>query len=109
MLIRLSLAAALVLACLSPALAHDPHGNPNWIANGGYISPIDGQHCCGKFDCFQLNAADITEAKNGSYYIKSLTEIVPRQEVQTSRDGNYWRCKKPDGARRCFFAPPGSI
>jgi len=33
-------------------------------------------------------------------------EIVPFSEVQPSPDGEYWRCKRPDGSRRCFFAPP---
>jgi len=33
-------------------------------------------------------------------------EVVPYGEVQASRDGEYWRCKRPDGSRRCFFAPP---
>src|SRR5262245_61926059 len=25
-----------------------------------------------------------------------------------SPDGEFWRCKRPDGSRRCFFAPPPS-
>jgi hypothetical protein len=31
---------------------------------------------------------------------------VPFNEAQPSPDGEYWRCKRPDGSRRCFFAPP---
>jgi len=34
------------------------------------------------------------------------SEIVPAHEAQPSPDGAYWRCKRPDGTRRCFFAPP---
>jgi hypothetical protein len=81
-------AAIAVVAVLAggSAIAHDQHGNPNWITNGKFLSPIDGQHCCGVHDC--------------------LNEIVPFREVQASQDGRYWRCKKPDGTRRCFFAPP---
>jgi hypothetical protein len=33
-------------------------------------------------------------------------ELVPFKETQPSPDGAYWRCKRPDGTRRCFFAPP---
>jgi hypothetical protein len=36
------------------------------------------------------------------------TELVPYSEAQPSPDGAYWRCKRPDGTRRCFFAPPPS-
>jgi hypothetical protein len=38
-----------------------------------------------------------------------VNEFVPPREVQKSKDGNYWRCKKGDGTRRCFFAPPGAV
>jgi hypothetical protein len=33
-------------------------------------------------------------------------ESVPFNEAQPSPDGEFWRCKRPDGTRRCFFAPP---
>ena len=33
-------------------------------------------------------------------------ESVPFSEAQPSPDGEFWRCKRPDGTRRCFFAPP---
>ena len=33
-------------------------------------------------------------------------ELVPFGEAQPSPDGAYWRCQRPDGSRRCFFAPP---
>jgi len=88
--------------------AHDQLGNPNWIANGHYTSPIDGSHCCGINDCAELSSDDVREVAGG-YYIAKLNEVIPFREVQVSRDGQYWRCKKPDGSRRCFFAPPGSI
>lgn len=35
-------------------------------------------------------------------------ETVPFSEAMPSPDGEYWRCKRPDGSRRCFFAPPPS-
>jgi len=90
------------------ALAHDRFGNPNWIANGHFTSPIDGSHCCGVADCFEIPASDVQET-NGGYLLIRMNEVVPAREVQVSKDGNYWRCKKPDGSRRCFFAPPGAV
>jgi hypothetical protein len=84
---RLFLLGGLVGLIATGAFAHDRFGNPNWIANGHYTSPIDGSHCCGEADCFE----------------------IPAREVQPSREGNYWRCRKPDGSRRCFFAPPGAV
>ena len=89
------------------ALAHDRYGNPNWIANGHFTSPIDGSHCCGERDCFEIPASEVQET-NGSYLLIKINELVPAREVQPSKDGNYWRCKKRDGSRRCFFAPPSA-
>jgi hypothetical protein len=98
--------AALVAAVLfsGSALAHDS-GPGSWIRNGNFISPLDGAHCCGEHDCFALDPDDVREAAGG-YLIRSLDELVPPREVQWSRDGRYWRCRKADGTRRCFFAPP---
>ena len=31
---------------------------------------------------------------------------TPFNEAQPSPDGEFWRCKRADGSRRCFFAPP---
>lgn len=89
------------------ALAHDS-GPGSWIRNGNFISPLDGAHCCGEHDCFALDPDDVREAAGG-YLIRSLNELVPAREVQWSRDGQYWRCRKADGTRRCFFAPPPAI
>jgi hypothetical protein len=104
----LSLFGVAVLVAATGALAHDKWGNPNWIANGHFVSPIDGSHCCGVNDCVELSTAEVQEVTNG-YLLSRLNEVVPFKEVQISRDGQYWRCKKPDGSRRCFFAPPPSI
>jgi hypothetical protein len=102
----LTAAAAALIA--GGALAHDQHGNPNWIANGRFISPIDGQHCCGVHDCFVLSDDDVKEVAGGVLVV-SMNEVVPFKEVQISKDGRYWRCKKADGSRRCFFAPPPNV
>jgi hypothetical protein len=33
---------------------------------------------------------------------------VPFGEAQPSPDGEFWRCRRPNGSRRCFFGPPPS-
>lgn len=95
-------AAAVVFAaaCMPPpAAAHD-----HWINRGDYVDPRSGVHCCGPNDCFALPASDI-EATPGGYRIRSTGELVPYREVLPSEDASFWRCKKFDGSRRCFFAP----
>jgi hypothetical protein len=84
------------------------HGPAAWIATGRYVSPIDGQHCCGEHDCFEIQNEQVRSTGSG-YLLIHLNEIVPFREAQPSKDGNYWRCKKPDGSRRCFFAPPSAV
>lgn len=99
MMIRM-LSAAILTA--SSALGHD-----FWINKGRYVSPRDGIHCCGESDCFEIPPADIKETPSG-YLILTNKEVVPCSEATPSEDGRFWRCKKPNGERRCFFAPPGS-
>jgi hypothetical protein len=83
------------------------HGHDIWIDRGNFKSPIDGSHCCGPHDCVVVPAEQVSQLGQG-YYLRTFNEVVPFLEVQVSRDGNYWRCKKGDGSRRCFFAPPPS-
>ena len=93
---RLLAGAALVIA--SDALAHD-----SWISRGGLRNPA-GEWCCGEGDCFVVPNAQVSVSTAG--YRLFSTETVPFSETQPSPDGAYWRCKRPDGTRRCFFAPP---
>lgn len=96
-----SLALALVLLA-SQALAHD-----EWISRGGHrgVGPNAGEWCCGEGDCFVIPGEQV--GVNGvGYVLWGGKEVVPFAEAQPSPDGAYWRCKRPDGARRCFFAPP---
>jgi hypothetical protein len=37
---------------------------------------------------------------------ENVNEVVPYNQSLPSPDGAYWRCKRPDGSPRCFFAPP---
>jgi hypothetical protein len=95
--------AALPFMLAGGAFAHD-----HWINHGNYVSPVDGVHCCGDNDCFQI-ANDDVKVTAGGYLVVSLNEVVPFKEAQKSEDGHFWRCKRPDGKRRCFFAPPPNV
>lgn len=80
------------------AVAHD-----SWISRGGLRNPA-GEWCCGEGDCFVVPSGSVE--LNGSGYELFGVESVPFSEAQPSPDGAFWRCKRPDGSRRCFFAPP---
>lgn len=108
MLSRLAVAGALVLAVL-PAAAHD-----SWISNGGYRSPATNEWCCGDVDCEVIPKERVHITAAG--YVVTVpvdleghmqAETVPFSETLPSQDGQYWRCHRVDGKRRCFFAPPG--
>ena len=98
---RVGLVATL-LAIGSLASAHD-----SWINRGGFRNAA-GEWCCGAGDCFTIPGEKVSV--NGIGYIlrEYGNELVPFSEAQPSPDGAYWRCKRADGSRRCFFAPPPS-
>jgi len=66
-----------------------------------------GEWCCGVGDCFEMPKSIISMDGKGYWLFK--LEHVPFAEVQPSMDGGFWRCKRPDGSRRCFFAPPPAM
>lgn len=82
------------------ASAHD-----SWISRGG-LKNAAGEWCCGEGDCFEVPKADVALDGSGAGYLLYQTELVPFAEAQPSPDGAFWRCKRPDNSRRCFFAPP---
>ena len=86
------------LLVASLALAHD-----SWISRGA-LRNAAGEWCCGEGDCSIVPSEQFHIAVSG--YLLYNTETVPFSEAQPSPDGSYWRCKRPDGSRRCFFAPP---
>ena len=116
-----ALAAALLYSAVqwcTGALAHN-----SWISRGGYNGKgqAAGEWCCGEGDCGVLVAGEVHATAEGyevdaAFQIGSgagaiterVREIVPYSEAQPSPDGAYWRCKRPNGSRRCFFAPPPS-
>jgi hypothetical protein len=83
-----------------PAAGHD-----FWINHGAYKAPT-GEHCCGDNDCRALGPEEVKITPRG--YVLTNGELVPFAEAQASEDGEYWRCKRFDGSRRCFFAPQPS-
>lgn len=106
---RCFLAALALAGTLSFAYSHD-----SWISRGGHRNAA-GEWCCGEGDCFVVPKDRILMTAGG-YAIVGPTagadgvsvpvEVVPFAEAQPSPDGQFWRCKRPDGSRRCFFAPP---
>jgi hypothetical protein len=50
--------------------------------------------------------ADATgNVADGPTHREEVNEVVPYSQSLPSPDGSYWRCKRPDGTNRCFFAP----
>lgn len=105
---------------VTSALAHDL-----WISRNSYRNPA-GEWCCGAEDCGVVSPNAVKTSKGGyslrgpvTYGVgvtgneadgptrqEDLNEIVPYSQTLPSPDGAYWRCKRPDGTPRCFFAPP---
>jgi hypothetical protein len=104
----------------SAALAHDI-----WINHGAFRNPA-GEWCCGAEDCGVVSPKAV-HAMTGGYSIvgtvtygeavtgdaadgptvtQQVNEKIPYSQALPSPDGAYWRCKRPDGTPRCFFAPP---
>lgn len=84
------------------------HGDAEWIMRGLYRDLQSGELCCGPEDCSVVPARDVVETDAG-WRILSSGEYIPRGEAQRSRDGDFWRCQRADGSRRCWFYPvPGS-
>lgn len=103
-----SAALLIVTSLIAPAWAHD-----SWISRGA-LRNAAGEWCCGDNDCFMV-PRDKVKLTFGGYVItgtqvtsgaeKNYSETVPFSEAQPSPDGEFWRCKRPDGSRRCFFSP----
>jgi hypothetical protein len=101
-------AAALVITAVGVVRAHS---HDFWINKGKYVGP-DNVHCCGPKDCFQIADEDVRTTPQGFVLKTYNNEPVPFHEATPAEpdpDGvtRYWRCQKPDGTRRCFFAPYG--
>lgn len=89
------------LTCL--LVSTDLFAHDSWISRGALRNGA-GEWCCGEGDCFVVPSDEVSMGATG-YNIYG-NEMVPFSEAQPSPDGAFWRCKRPDGTRRCFFAPP---
>jgi len=98
-MLRLGYVIALSLALAAPAAAH---GEYDWINKGGYRG-VNGDHCCGKDDCYKLEASEVQQQKDG-IHVPAYGVTVPYKEVQRSEDEHYWICRT-SSRMRCFFAP----
>ena len=109
-LARFALVFAGLAFVIPDTLAHD-----SWISRGDHRNAA-GEWCCGEGDCFVVPKERVMMTGDGYVIIlgplagigPSMYEAVPFSEAQPSPDGEFWRCKRPDGSRRCFFAPPPS-
>jgi hypothetical protein len=95
-----SLLVIVAVLSTTAASAHE-----SWISRGGHKNAA-GEWCCGVGDCFVIPGQSVSTTAQG--YRLFGSETVPYSEAQPSPDGAFWRCKRPDGSRRCFFAPPPS-
>ena len=115
-----SVFALVLTVCGSAAFAHDI-----WINRGSFKNPA-GEWCCGAEDCGVVNPKAVHALSGGYSVVGSVTygeaitgnaadgptthdnvnEVIPYNQALPSPDGAYWRCKRPDGTARCFFAPP---
>lgn len=121
---RLLFRSTLFVLAISPvfvtsALAHDL-----WISRNSYKNPA-GEWCCGAEDCGMVAPSAVKAGKggyslhgpvtygvgvtgnaaDGATWTEDVNETVPYSQALPSLDGAYWRCKRPDGSPRCFFAP----
>jgi len=105
-------------ALAGPAPAHEL-----WI--NGTRNPA-GEWCCGAEDCGVVDGKGVHvsprgydlrgsvtygeavtgNAADGPTRREQVNETIPFNQALPSPDGAYWRCKRPDGSPRCFFAPP---
>jgi hypothetical protein len=95
-----SLLVIVAVLSTTAASAHE-----SWISRGGHKNAA-GEWCCGVGDCFVIPGQSVSTTAQGYRLFGSETD--PYSEAQPSPDGAFWRCKRPDGSRRCFFAPPPS-
>jgi hypothetical protein len=107
--------ARLAVLCCALLLAGAASAHDSWINRGGHKNGA-GEWCCGEGDCFVVPKERIAVTGEGNGIVHGplvgigapLHEAIPFSEAQPSPDGEFWRCKRPDGSRRCFFAPPPS-
>jgi hypothetical protein len=116
---RIGLAALAATALLAPALSHERaidrggDGVPATPTSRGAPRNDSGEGCCDMRDCAIVPTRDVIA--EGQWYTllirdrngaPDIWETIPLAEARPSSDGDYRRCARADGSRRCFFAPP---
>lgn len=86
-----------VLLWATPARPHD-----SWINSGGFKNNI-GEFCCGELDC---KALDYSPAPISGGVQLQNGEIIPQSEIMPVSPDGWVICRRPNGTRRCTFAPP---
>ena len=95
--IGLAIILLLMVVLVRIAKAHD-----SWISRGG-LKNLAGEWCCGAEDCKELNYTPTPI--NGGVQL-SNGEVIPQSEIMPISPEGYVICRRPDGSRRCVFAPP---
>jgi len=104
------LVLGIFIYAVNAARAHE-----SWINQGAYRNK-DGEWCCGEHDCKIVPKEQVHMTGQGYVVLRGpMAGVGPAQqeaisfaETLVSRDGEFWRCHRPDGTRRCFFAPTPS-
>src|SRR4029077_1005318 len=93
----LALVALFLAAAPRPAHAHD-----SWISRGA-LKNAAGEWCCGTNDCQELNYTP--RSISGGVELDT-GETIPQSDVMPLSPEGWVICRRPDGTRRCVFAPP---
>jgi len=102
-----SCVAALV-SCFFVGSLVSATGHESWISKGKFKNAAN-EWCCGDIDCVMIPEWLVHPNGIGYDLIIDRAETVPYAETLPSQDGQYWRCHRSDGSRRCFFAPQPSM
>lgn len=96
------------VTCFSIGALVSATGHESWISEGRFKNTAN-EWCCGANDCVMIPGEKVHVNGIGYDLILDRTETVPYTETLPSQDGQYWRCHRSDGSRRCFFAPQPSM
>jgi hypothetical protein len=108
---RILVAAIVLTACVGgDSLAHD-----SWISRGNHRNAA-GEWCCGAGDCFIVPKERVMMTGEGYVVIQGPhLPALGRNSTRRCHSAKLSRrptassgCRRPNGSRRCFFAPPPS-
>ena len=97
-----------IVICGAIGLSAEAFAHESWISKGKFRNAAN-EWCCGDIDCVVIPKERVHPNGVGYDLVLDRTETVPYPEALPSQDGQYWRCRRSDGSRRCFFAPQPSM